>query len=111
MKSVLIFLLGVHMLYLVEGQGASSAAQEKSAADRAFDITQGLYITLRNIAFPGGKISDDANVLSRFLLLMPGQVLNYADYNPGKDYINFVNVSFAQLSHALHSHCNIVLES
>ena len=95
-------LLPICLLALARGQVSSSADQEKSASDKAFDMTQGLYITIRNIAFPEAKISDDKKVGSRFLLIMPGKVLNYGDYFPGKDYINFVNVSCILIGGIMH---------
>ena len=93
--NVLPVILAAYLLALTAVEG------QDSSADKAFEITQGLYITLRNIAFPGGKLTDDENVPDRFLLLMPGKVLNYADYNPGKDYINFINVSLILIHHCI----------
>ena len=70
----------------------SSAAQQTQGQEKALDITTGLYLTMRNIAYPDHKINDDKNVDSRFLLLMPGKVLNYFDYYPGTEYTNFIQV-------------------
>ena len=103
MKAARVLLALTCLFTLAAAQQSGSSSQEKTATEKAFDITQNLYIALREIAFSGGKINED-NLKSRFLLLMPGKVLNYADYYPGKDYINFINVS------RLHS-CQVTLLS
>ena len=89
MKVAWLFLLS---LALVHGQ--NTADQEKDATGRSLDIVSGLYITLRNIAFPDHPLSNDKGVENRFLLLMPGKVLNYFDYFPGSEYTKFIQVSF-----------------
>ena len=67
---------------------------------RAFETASGLYITLRDVVFPQHKLNTD-RVENRFLLLMPGKVLNYFDYYPGRDYVNFLQVSAARWSYLL----------
>ena len=72
---------------------AQSSAQLRGNQERnAFDITRSLYSTLRNIAFPQNKLSDKPGVENRFLLLTPGQVLNYFDFFPGEEYVRFIQV-------------------
>ena len=73
----------------------TSTEQREDAQKKALDITAGLYITLRNVAFPGHDLEDESrNLDGRFLMLMPGKVLNYFDYYPGTDYTNFIQVSW-----------------
>ena len=66
----------------------SRAAEDDIKASKLAD---GLYSTLRSIAFP--EVHQMAGVDGRFLLLMPGKVLNYFDYYPGTEYTNFIQVS------------------
>ena len=65
------------------------------ADNKALETASYLYDTIRRIAFPASpKLDEDqTNVDSRFILMMPGKVLNYDDYNPGPEYIEFVQVS------------------
>ena len=62
--------------------------------DRIDQMTQGLYATIRGIAFPKSPQLDEyaTNVDTRFILMMPGKVLNYFDYHPGPEYTNFITV-------------------
>ena len=70
-----------------------SSTQLEQATDRALTITSQLYETVRNIAFPQHRLDADENILdSRFLMLMPGKVLNYIDYHPGDEYAKFSKV-------------------
>lgn len=69
----------------------TSPAQTDAAKRRATSIANQLYATIRNIAFPAGSIKR-TEIENRFLTLMPGKVLNYFDYFPGKDYTKFVEV-------------------
>lgn len=87
------FLLLLCLLAAAESQ--TSTESRKDGEERASDITSGLYMTLRDIAFPNHKLSDPKPVDSRFLMLMPGKVLNYFDYYPGGDYTSFIQVSKA----------------
>jgi len=73
--------------------------QQRDAQTAALDRTKGLYITLRNIAFPQDPLSNDRHLTSRFLLLMPGKVLNYFDYYPGKEYTTFIQVRWTKWKH------------
>lgn len=66
--------------------------QRSDAQSKAADIASSLFVTLRNIAFSEHKLKDNTKVDSRFLLLMPGKVLNYFDYYPGDEYKNFIQV-------------------
>ena len=84
---------------LAAGVALSSAAEPSStdlankAKESAGTMTRRLYVTLRNIAFPEHPLTDRTkNLETRFLLLMPGKVLNYFDYFPGKEYTRFLQV-------------------
>lgn len=90
MKSALLILC-----ILAVARSQTSDSQRQDGQDRASQITSGLYITLRNVAFPNHKLGDETAIESRFLMLMPGKVLNYFDYFPGKDYTNFIQVSIS----------------
>ena len=65
----------------------------QSSSDVAFGTASGLYTTLRNVVFPKHELDSNKPIANRFLLLMPGKVLNYFDYFPGRDYVNFIQVS------------------
>ena len=71
-------------------QSKDSAQQAQETKERAASIASQLYGTLRNIAFPVGQ--NPGRIDNRFLLQMPGTVLNYFNYFPGKDYVKFVQV-------------------
>lgn len=90
MKWCLLLLV---FLAVAKSQTPTSKSQGKVGEDKAFEVTSGLYTTLRNVAFPNHKLTDDTPVESRFLMLMPGKVLNYFDYYPGSEYTNFIKVS------------------
>ena len=77
---------------IVSGQ-ESSQDQAYLAKQRTLDIANDLYGTLRNIAFPAGNAVSPGEIENRFLLLMPGKVLNYFDYFPGKEYTKFIQVN------------------
>ena len=68
--------------------------QRTVATENARKITASLYDLLRGIAFPQSPTLDTqaTNENNRFVLLMPGKVLNYFDYYPGKDYTKFIQV-------------------
>ena len=82
MKEIIILCL---MLAVLENCIAGSESEN------AKEKIQGLYSTLRSVAFPQPKTGTGI-LESRFLLIMPGKVLNYFDYQPGSDYINFIQV-------------------
>ena len=71
---------------------SNTAGQRDDAQKRALEQARGLYITLRNVAFPQDPLTNDGHLENRFLLLMPGKVLNYFDYYPGKEYTTFIQV-------------------
>lgn len=73
-------------------QEVTSQDQTDAASRRASSIANELYGTLRNIAFPAGNIPK-TEIENRFLMLMPGKVLNYFDYFPGKEYTKFIQVN------------------
>ena len=56
------------------------------AVDKSRKILAGLYVTLRNIAFPGSPLTSGTPIANRFVLMSPGKVLNYWDYYPGQAY-------------------------
>lgn len=66
--------------------GCEAEVQPESAKE----LADTLYQTLRSIAFPQRYVS--GKVDGRFLLLMPGKVLNYFDYYPGEEYTRFIQV-------------------
>lgn len=80
------------LLSLGDVQGTTTDGQRSDAQSKAADIASSLFVTLRNIAFSEHKLKDNTKVDSRFLLLMPGKVLNYFDYYPGDEYKNFIQV-------------------
>lgn len=63
-------------------------------------MASGLYDTIRKIAFPTspnlteGASGED----NRFILMMPGKVLNYQDYFPGEKYTKFVQVNLSSVT-------------
>lgn len=65
---------------------------QQTAAQKATQSALGLYDTIRSIASPGTAVQN-AKLDSRFILMMPGKVLNYQDYHPGPEYTEFVQVS------------------
>ena len=73
-------------------QFQNSAQQAQATKERAASIASELYGTLRSIAFPAGQ--NPGRIDNRFLLQMPGTVLNYFNYFPGKDYVKFVQVQW-----------------
>lgn len=75
-------------------QGSAAAKQaEKSAST--------LYDTLRRIAFPSSPdlAAENTKADGRFILMMPGKVLNYQDYHPGPEYTEFIQVSTMFIVH------------
>ncbi len=69
----------------------TSQDQAEVGRRRAASIANELYGTLRNVAFPSGT-NPRTEIENRFLMLMPGKVLNYFDYFPGKEYTKFIQV-------------------
>ena len=65
-----------------------------SCENRALETTSYLYDAIRRIAFPTSpKLDEDqTDVDNRFILMMPGKVLNYFDYYPGPEYTDFIQV-------------------
>ena len=61
---------------------SSAGNDAKNAMDDATKTLSQLYKTIRNIALP----QSDTNTQQRLVMLMPGKVLNYYDYYPGKAY-------------------------
>jgi hypothetical protein len=88
------FVVIVSILAVARAQQSSEVVRHDQQ-DRASHLTQGLYNTLRDVAFPNHKLTDvtASAIEGRFLMLMPGKVLNYFDYFPGNDYTNFIQVS------------------
>lgn len=62
-----------------------SDQDRKNAVDNSKKIMIDLYVSLRNIAFPGSPLAS-GTAYNRFVLMSPGKVLNYWDYYPGPDY-------------------------
>ena len=91
MHAVLLLSLIFVLLAAALGQNIPSSADEYQKQQRnARSITQGLYVTLRNIIYPGELQDINDPVQTRFLLLTPGKPLNYFDYFPGKEYTSFI---------------------
>ena len=67
-------------------QGSDDARTKAVADDKSSDILADLYVVLRNVAFPRSPYSTNGDTYSRFVLMSPGQVLNYYDYYPGNEY-------------------------
>ena len=69
-------------------------SQSKSdQANQGGSMTAALYDLIRGIAFPEHPALDNQpNQANRFILLMPGKVLNYFDYYPGREYTKFIQV-------------------
>ena len=68
----------------------SSVATQQPAANahNAERSVDGLYQTIRKIAFPASPDLRAGNTRAdgRFILLMPGKILNFNDYHPGLKY-------------------------
>ena len=62
-----------------------AAQSDATAAERS---VSGLYETIRRIAFPASPDlqGGDTKADGRFILLMPGKILNFQDYHPGLKY-------------------------
>ena len=76
-------------------QAASNTGQQQTEAiDSARKTTAALYDLIRGIAFPQSPTLDNqaTNENNRFILLLPGKVLNYFDYYPGREYTKFIQV-------------------
>ena len=72
----------------------SSDEQRAAALDQAKKTTAALYDLIRSISFPESPVLDNQqNEDNRFILLMPGKVLNYFDYYPGREYTKFIQVT------------------
>lgn len=76
-------------------QAADNTDQQRAeATENARKTTAALYDLIRGIAFPQSPTLDTqaTNENNRFILLMPGKVLNYFDYYPGREYTKFIQV-------------------
>lgn len=84
---VLAAIAAAAMLFMqVEAQAvdeALAAAQERSTQTLAK-----MYTVIRNVALPPTSAEETGNepITQRFLMLLPGKVLNYYDYFPGNTY-------------------------
>ena len=63
-----------------------STEDRKKAVAGSTETLTDMYMTLMNIVFPKAAATANDPVFNRFVLMMPGKVLNYWDYYPGKDY-------------------------
>ena len=63
--------------------------QSDSSAAEAERSVSGLYETIRRIAFPASPElrAGSTKADGRFILLMPGKILNFNDYHPGLKYL------------------------
>ena len=66
----------------------------QSQTNHAQETASYLYDAIRKVAFPQSpKLDEDQpNVDNRFILMMPGKVLNYFDYYPGQEYTELIQV-------------------
>ena len=68
---------------------------QATPAQQAGKSASALYDTIRRIAFPASPDLADDKIKpdGRFILMMPGKILNYQDYHPGDEYTEFIQVS------------------
>ena len=97
MRAICVLNLMLAVLFVrcrVGAQGDNTEEQKNNAVRQGQQNTAALYNLIRSIAFPESPTLDDSpNLESRFILLMPGKVLNYFDYYPGREYTKFIQVS------------------
>ena len=86
---VLVAVLLLYFTFSVTCQGA-----EQTHVDRLNTKIQDLYDTIRAVAFPTPAQLANTNTMgdTRFILLMPGKILNFFDYFPGEEYTKFIQV-------------------
>ncbi len=89
--SILTVIIVVAVFTTAHSQEPTAQDQADAARRKAAGVANELYGTLRNIAFPAGNVPA-TEIENRFLMLMPGKVLNYFDYFPGKEYTKFIQV-------------------
>ena len=80
LKSVLVLLTLTLFWFVRADQNDADQATKNSKK-----ILIGLYLTLRNIAFPESPLTSET-ITNRFVLMSPGKVLNFWDYYPGQAY-------------------------
>ena len=90
--TVVIFVVAV---LVFRAQCESSEDQQSAALYRGRKTTAALYDLIRGLVFPESPALDlnQQNVDNRFVLLMPGKILNYYDYYPGREYTKFIQVT------------------
>ncbi len=91
MSILTVIIVAIAVFTTAQGQEPTAQDQADAARRNAAGIANELYGTLRNIAFPAGNVPA-TEIENRFLMLMPGKVLNYFDYFPGKEYTKFIQV-------------------
>ena len=79
-----IVLVSLSLMSYVTAQQSDS--ERKKAIENSRNISAGLYVALRNIAFPESPLTSSTPVTNRFVLMSPGKVLNFWDYYPGQAY-------------------------
>ena len=91
---VLTFVWMLVALVSCQAADTDTEQQRAEATENARKTTAALYDLLRGIAFPQSPTLDTqaTNENNRFILLMPGKVLNYFDYYPGREYTKFIQV-------------------
>ena len=79
----------------------SSVTLQLTPAQQAEKSASALYDTIRRIAFPASPDLADEKTKpdGRFILMMPGKVLNYQDYHPGQEYTEFIQVGAMLIVH------------
>ena len=94
MRAVFGILVLALLACLANCQSHTSSGQADNEVEQGRRTTAKLYNLIRSIAFPESPALDvnQHNLDNRFILLMPGKVLNYFDYYPGREYTKFIQV-------------------
>lgn len=89
-----VWILALLVSYAYCQAAGNTDQQRTEATENARQTTAALYDLIRGIAFPQSPTLDTqaTNQNNRFILLMPGKVLNYFDYYPGREYTKFIQV-------------------
>ena len=84
----------VAVLFCCSFYSVTCQVQTGALVDRSEQMVNDLYATIRAVAFPKFPelVESASNIDARFILMLPGKILNYFDYYPGKDYVKFIQV-------------------
>ena len=96
-----VWILALLVSYAYCQAAGNTDQQRTEATENARQTTAALYDLIRGIAFPQSPTLDTqaTNQNNRFILLMPGKVLNYFDYYPGREYTKFIQVQLIARKH------------